>query len=210
MNVDNIHESGIIKVFNNADSAEQDIEREADSSEFIKYLGSYNTTLLGRTVFNETLLYKLLSKRNADNYPDIEFIHISPDSKWASIRAAEISFPLEATKEGVTKNDSCLWHIIDHLGIPTEKVHLRHHDSPLRFRLLILPNVMYLNMYLPLHGTVGRANKAFKIRKDTELFAGMEAYYSSVRDHASYEINRKKVTAPTERDPYTTQRINPY
>ena len=179
--------SGIVKVFQNADAAEEDIEKEALHSQVIKYLGVYNTTLLGRPVFNETLLYRTLSKRSSDNYPEMEFMHISADSLWAKSRADEIGFPMDTITEGLRKSESCLRQVVLHLRIPGEKVHLRHHDSVLRFRILMLSDILYLNMYLPGRSMLGRQSPSFKIRRGAELFSVVEAYYNSIQEHASRE-----------------------
>lgn len=182
-----VFRSGIIKVFPNADAAEDDIEKEAFHSEVIKYLGVYNTTLLGRPVFNETLLYRILSKRSSDNYPEMEFMHISADSLWAKSRADEICFPMDTITEGLRKSESCLRQVVLCLHFPKENVHLRYHDSVLRFRILMLSDVLYLNLYLSGRSMLGRQSPSFKIRRGTELFSVMEAYYDSIQKHASRE-----------------------
>ena len=175
-----------IITFSSAREAEASIRRECLRSSRIRYIGNYNSTFINARFPQETLLFEILEERVVRHQREclVQFLHLSPRSKFVDIRARELNYSPDEIRNGVIDALRSVCEVLRQLRISEEKVQVRHYDFQVLLRAIILDNCCFLGFYR--RNRMGGFSPIIQVKKGSELYQMAERYFDILWEHFSY------------------------
>ncbi|MBM4043743.1 MAG: hypothetical protein FJ279_01390 [Planctomycetes bacterium] len=172
--------------YTDADAATEDIKKEALRSKRIRYVSTYNTAFLAERYPDQTLLYKILKERNTTaTAPEIKFLHLSPESRFTEIRAAELDDPPQYIRDGVIHALRTVRVVLQKLNLPATTVQVRHYDFLPIFRIVLFDGCAFIGFHKK--GRMARLSPMLHVRADSELYGAFSRYFDTLWDHFSVD-----------------------
>lgn len=156
-------------VFRSDRDAHQDIYLECLRSTRIRFVGIGNYTFLKSPYPSETLLFRVLTERVVRKQEplSVQFLHLSPTSRFLEIRAKEVNYQADEIRRDIVSSLRFSQEITRQLRLPNETVQIRHYDSQVLLRAVILDQCCFVGFYKL--GRMGGFSPLVKVKCESEL-----------------------------------------